>query len=114
VQYLTNLVREDRSFFRKKYGTQYVLDVIKQHYHNEEHSDLSQDDRKTMRQALLGIFKLYINKEVTVSDMTAMMGFLWSVRDNEMVFFKFNSQFIFFFPNVFLKYYNICRGVILI
>ena len=87
MQYLSNLVREDRSFFRRKYGSQYILDVIKQHYHNGEQSDLSQDDRKTMRQALLGILKMYINKEVTSNDMTAIMGFLWSVRDNEMVYF---------------------------
>ena len=37
----------------------YIL--IKQHYQNDDQSDLSIDDRKTMRQALLGILKMYIN-----------------------------------------------------
>ena len=85
VQYLTNLVREDRATFRKKYGTQYLLDTIKQHYNNGDSCDLSLDDRKTMRQSLLGIIKLYINKEITINDMSAILGFLFSVRDNEMV-----------------------------
>lgn len=85
VQYLSNLIHEDRHSFRKKYGPQYLLDVIKQHYQNSDQSDLSIDDRKTMRQALLGILKMYINKEITASDISAITGFLWSVRDNEMV-----------------------------
>lgn len=34
VQYLANLVREDRRTFRRKYGVQYLLDVVRQHYHN--------------------------------------------------------------------------------
>lgn len=85
VQYLSNLIHEDRHSFRKKYGPQYLLDVIKQHYQNGDQSDLSADDRKTMRQALLGILKMYINKEITASDISAITGFLWSVRDNEMV-----------------------------
>jgi len=96
VQYLSNLVREDRLSFRKKYGVQYLLDVIKQHYQNSNNGslidpvpilnqDLSPDDKKTMRQALLGIVKLYITKEVTAGDVSAIMNFLWSVRDNEMV-----------------------------
>lgn len=86
VQYLSNLIREDRVSFRKKFGSQYLLDIIKQHYNNSDPSDLSADDRKTMRQALLGILKMYINKEVSHSDISAITGFLWSVRDNEMVY----------------------------
>ncbi|XP_046650912.1 neurobeachin-like protein 1 isoform X2 [Daphnia pulicaria] len=85
VQYLSNLIHEDRHSFRKKYGPQYLLDVIKQHYQNDDQSDLSIDDRKTMRLALLGILKMYINKEITAGDISAITGFLWSVRDNEMI-----------------------------
>ena len=88
VQYLSNLIHEDRLSFRKKYGPQYLLDVIKQHYQNGDQSDLCIDDRKTMRQALLGILKLYLSKEITANDISAITGFLWSVRDNEMVIVK--------------------------
>ena len=85
VQYLSNLIHEDRLSFRKKYGPQHLLDVIKQHYQNGDQSDLCIDDRKTMRQALLGILKLYLSKEITANDISAITGFLWSVWDNEMV-----------------------------
>ena len=85
VQYLSNLVRENRNSFRKKYGSQYMLDVIKQHYNNGEQSEMSLEDRKTMRQALLDILKTYINKDLTANDMASMLGFLCSVRDNEMI-----------------------------
>ena len=85
MQYLSNLVRENRNSFRKKYGSQYMLDVIKQHYNNGEQSEMSLEDRKTMRQALLDILKTYINKDLTANDMASMLGFLCSVRDNEMI-----------------------------
>lgn len=91
VQYLSNLIHEDRHSFRKKYGPQYLLDVIKQHYQNDDQSDLSIDDRKTMRLALLGILKMYINKEITAGDISAITGFLWSVRDSEMVSYTFGD-----------------------
>ena len=38
-----------------------------------------------MRQALLDILKMYIYKDLTANDMACILGFLWSVRDNEMV-----------------------------
>ena len=85
MQYLSNLIREDRNYFRKKYGVQYIVDVIKQHYSNGEQCDLGEEDRKTMRQALLDILKMYLNKEVAAADVMAILGFLWSVRDNAMV-----------------------------
>ena len=62
-----------------------MLDVIKQHYNNGEQSEMSLEDRKTMRQALLDILKTYINKDLTANDMASMLGFLCSVRDNEMI-----------------------------
>ena len=85
VQYLSNLVREDRLYFRKKYGSQYILDMVKQHYNNGETSEMSLEDRKTMRQALLDILKMYTSKDLTATDMAGILGFLWSVRNNEMV-----------------------------
>ena len=85
VQYLSNLVREDRHYFRKKYGSQYIVDMVKQHYSNSETTEMSLEDRKTMRQALLDILKMYIYKDLTATDMACILGFLWSVRDNEMV-----------------------------
>lgn len=85
VQYVSNLVQEDRLGFRKKYGPQYVLDVVRQYYLNGEPLDLSADDRKTMRQAFLGILKVYIGKEISANDVYAIMGFLCSVRDGEIV-----------------------------
>ncbi|CAF4427909.1 unnamed protein product, partial [Didymodactylos carnosus] len=32
IQYLTTIIKDDRKFFRHKFGVQYLLDCIKQHF----------------------------------------------------------------------------------
>ena len=52
IQYLSTLIKSDRKYFRKKFGVQYFLDVIRAHYCT--HENLSPVDCKTIRVALLG------------------------------------------------------------
>ena len=52
IQYLSTLIKGDRKYFRKKFGVQYLLDVIRAHYSPHDH--LSSEDSKTIRVALLG------------------------------------------------------------
>ena len=32
IQYLSTIIKDDRKYFRKKYGVQYMLDVIRTYY----------------------------------------------------------------------------------
>lgn len=32
IQYLSTIIKDDRKFFRKKFGVQFLLDVIRKHY----------------------------------------------------------------------------------
>ena len=32
IQYLHTILKDDRKYFRKKYGVQYILDVIRMYY----------------------------------------------------------------------------------
>ncbi len=52
IQYVSTLLVADRKYFRKKYGVQFLLDIIRQH-HLPPHSSLSPADSATIRWRLL-------------------------------------------------------------
>jgi hypothetical protein len=83
VQYISTVIKDDRKYFRKKYGVQFLLDVIRQYYAACEL--LSSDDSKTIRVSLLGLVKYYIQKELNFKEVAAILGFLSSVKEEVLV-----------------------------
>ena len=65
IQYLSTLVKSDRKYFRRKFGVQFLLDVIRAHYCSNDH--LASDDCKTIRVALFGLIKFFLQREVSSS-----------------------------------------------
>ena len=47
-------------FSRKKFGVQFLLDVIRQHYADSVSSVLSKEDNKTIRAAIIGLIKFFL------------------------------------------------------
>ncbi|XP_046399154.1 neurobeachin-like protein 2 [Ischnura elegans] len=92
LQYVSTVVKEDRRYFRKNYGVQFLLDVIRRHYNSESMVDTSEDgvllcaeDLFTVRRALLGLIKYFMQKDVNVREVYYLLGFLVSVRDESLV-----------------------------
>lgn len=83
IQYICTIIKDDRKYFRKKYGIQFFLDIIRQYYPKPE--NLSLDDAKTIRVSLLGIIKYYIQKEISVKEVTAILSFIASVKSEILV-----------------------------
>lgn len=83
IQYICTIIKDDRKYFRKKYGIQFFLDIIRQYYPKPE--NLSLDDAKTIRVSLLGIIKYYIQKEINVKEVTAILSFIASVKSELLV-----------------------------
>jgi len=83
VQYISTVIKDDRRYFRKKYGVQFLLDVIRQYYASCEL--LSSDDSKTIRVSLLSLVKYYMQKELNVKEVAAILGFLSSVKEEVLV-----------------------------
>uniref|UniRef100_A0AAX7VSK3 Neurobeachin-like protein 2 n=1 Tax=Astatotilapia calliptera TaxID=8154 RepID=A0AAX7VSK3_ASTCA len=54
IQYMSTVIKDNRKQFRKKYGVQFLVDTI--------HSDLSEDDVRTIRASLCSLIKYYISK----------------------------------------------------
>ena len=60
------LVKGDRKYFRRKFGVQFLLDVIRSQYCDNEH--LNPEDSKTIRVALFGLIKFYLQREVSAKE----------------------------------------------
>ncbi|XP_052847788.1 neurobeachin-like protein 1 isoform X5 [Drosophila gunungcola] len=93
AQYLSAMIKNDRKFFRKRYGVQFVLDVVRQYYSTPD--SISDDDAKTIRATLFGIIRFYLQKEVNIKEVNSMVAFLASVRQ-DVVLVEFLEMMTFY------------------
>jgi neurobeachin-like protein 1/2 len=98
IQYICTVVKEDRRFYRRRYGVQFVLDTISL-YHGAALTNsaddigpdvcmegaLTPEDAKTLRGALLSLVKYFIVKDVNVKEVSAILGFLSTVKEEPLV-----------------------------
>ncbi|XP_053953173.1 neurobeachin-like protein 1 isoform X1 [Anastrepha ludens] len=92
VQYLSAMIKNDRKFFRKKFGIQFFLDVVRDHYSTPD--SITPDDAKTIRSAMYAIVCFYLQKDVNIKEVSTMISFLASVR-RENVLIEFLEMLTF-------------------
>lgn len=86
TQYLSAMLKSDRKYFRKRFGVQYFLDIIRQYYCIPEY--ITADDAKTMRSTLFSIIRFYIQKDVNIKEVNIIIAFLASIKqDNVLIEF---------------------------
>nr|XP_037273796.1 LOW QUALITY PROTEIN: neurobeachin-like protein 1 [Rhipicephalus microplus] len=82
IQYLTTIIKEDRKYFRKKYGPRFMLDMVQMFY--SDCSLLTSDDVKTIRMAVLSLVKFYMMRDVSIQDVNAVVSYMLSQRKEEL------------------------------
>ncbi|XP_078407580.1 neurobeachin-like protein 1 isoform X1 [Cetorhinus maximus] len=86
IQYLSTIIKDNRKLFRKKYGVQFLLDVIRMCYSSSnKDNDLSTDDVKTIRASLYGLIKYFISKGVTQEEVQSIMGYIAAINDEQQL-----------------------------
>nr|XP_018911290.1 PREDICTED: neurobeachin-like protein 1 [Bemisia tabaci] len=83
LQFISTLIKEDRKFFRKKFGVQFFLDIIRIYY--SQTGVLNAEDSKAIRVSILGLVKFYIQKEVNSKEISAIVGFLVVCKEEHLV-----------------------------
>ncbi|CAG0879486.1 unnamed protein product [Darwinula stevensoni] len=83
IQSLCRIIHEDRSFFRRKFGVQFLLDVIRQHYRQCE--SLNGEECKTVRAALLGLIKYFISKDANYFESSGLLRFLLVIKEEHVL-----------------------------
>lgn len=66
IQYISTMIKDDRKYFRKKFGVQFFLDTIRQFYAGSNGPD--DEDSQAVRISLLDIIKYYISKDLNVKE----------------------------------------------
>lgn len=97
VQYISTIIKDDKKYFRKKYGIQFFLDVIKTYFGSTTGSvtnvaksecsynasnrtvndcPLNEEDMRNLRNSFFGLIKYYAQKEIGINELNAMVSFL--------------------------------------
>ncbi|XP_063708929.1 neurobeachin-like protein 1 [Culicoides brevitarsis] len=82
IQYIQAIIKEDRKFFRKHYGIQFMLDVIQEHFTTNDH--LTCSDIKTVRESIFRIIKYFLLKDVNIKEVTSLVAFIANIK-NEVI-----------------------------
>uniref|UniRef100_A0A182K234 DUF4704 domain-containing protein n=1 Tax=Anopheles christyi TaxID=43041 RepID=A0A182K234_9DIPT len=83
VQYISTIIKDDRKYFRRHFGIQYMLDVVQEHFTNN--TNLPPQDAKMVRESLLRIVKYYIQKEVNIKEISSILTFLTTTKHEATV-----------------------------
>eukprot|EP00095_Tigriopus_kingsejongensis_P009861 snap_masked-scaffold853_size88743-processed-gene-0.4 protein:Tk09861 transcript:snap_masked-scaffold853_size88743-processed-gene-0.4-mRNA-1 annotation:"neurobeachin-like protein 1 isoform x3" len=83
IQYLSTIIKDDRKLFRKKFGVQFLLDVIRKHY--VECDALSSEDCRTIRASLFGLIKYFLQREVTAKEVYPLVSFVLAERNGTLL-----------------------------
>lgn len=83
IQYISTMVKDDRKYFRKKYGVQFYLDTIRGYYAKPE--NLSVDDARSVRVALMEIVKYYIQKELNIKEIGWIISYIASISQDYLI-----------------------------
>lgn len=80
---MSTIIKDERKVFRKRYGVLFFLDAIRTHHNSS--TEVSEKDNKTFRVSLLGLVKFYLQKECNIKELSALLGFLSTVREETLV-----------------------------
>lgn len=83
VQYLGAMIKNDRKYFRKKFGIQFFLDIIRQYYGTPE--SITAEDAKTIRSTLFAIIRFYLQKDVNIREICIIIAFFASVKQDHVL-----------------------------
>ncbi|KFB43539.1 AGAP003395-PA-like protein [Anopheles sinensis] len=83
IQYISTIIKDDRKYFRRHFGIQYMLDVIQEHFTTG--TTLPPQDAKMVRESLLRIVKYYLQKEVNINEISSVLNFLTATKHEATV-----------------------------
>ncbi|XP_039288398.1 neurobeachin-like protein 1 isoform X2 [Nilaparvata lugens] len=81
IQYISTVIKDERKIFRKRYGIQFFLDTIRRNFSSAPENEES----KAIRISLLGLIKYFLQKECNHKEISAIIGFLVTVKEEILV-----------------------------
>jgi hypothetical protein len=70
LQYVAAIIKDEKKYYRIKFGVQFFLDIIKQYFNSIEEDF---DEQKQLRSAIYGIIKYYIQRHIHIEEINALI-----------------------------------------
>lgn len=83
IQYISAIIKNDRKYFRKHFGVQFMLDLIEQYFITND--ILTETDTKTVRDSIYRILRYYLLKEVNIKEVMALITFLLTIKNDVVI-----------------------------
>lgn len=92
IQYISTKIKDDKKYFRKKYGIQFFLDVIKTYFgssykkpiepnETQRAQNMNDEDLRNLRNSFFGLIKYYAQKEIKINELNSMISFLSQTKN---------------------------------
>jgi hypothetical protein len=118
IQYISTIIKDDKRYFRKKYGVQFFLDVIRTYFNKQSTAqqqaqnsssneqplvvigtpshaasaelgpNMSDEDLRNLRNSFFGLIKYYAQKEIKINEINAILSFISATYRNCGVSFQ--------------------------
>ena len=105
IQYLSTLIKDNPTYFRTRFGTEFILDVIRTYYISDvstksdvESSEIDEGGAKIIRGSLFGMINYFLKLKVKPQDVASLMQFVATVQDGNIV------------KETFDLLYGLCKG----
>ena len=70
LQYVTAVIKDEKKYYRTKFGIQFFLDSLRQYFNS---SDEDADEQRQLRSAVYGIMKYYIQRHIHLDEFNALL-----------------------------------------
>jgi hypothetical protein len=70
LQYVATVIKDEKKYYRTKFGVQFFLDILKEYFNSNE-EDV--DEQKQLRNAIYGIIKYYIQHHIHIEELNALL-----------------------------------------
>jgi hypothetical protein len=92
LQYVAAVIKDERKYYRTKFGVQFFLDIIKQYFNSIE-EDL--DEQKQLRSAVYGIIKYYVQRRIRIEELNALLSSISTLSTSSNAITQELLEFIF-------------------
>jgi hypothetical protein len=70
LQYVAAVIKDERKYYRTKFGVQFFLDILKQYFNSIEEDF---DEQKQLRSAVYGIIKYYVQRHIRIEELNSLL-----------------------------------------
>jgi len=70
LQYVAAVIKDEKKFYRTKFGVQFFLDVLRQYFNSPEEN---LDEQKQLRSAIYGILKYFLQRHPRLEEINALL-----------------------------------------